>query len=79
MTPSFDVFKIDTFGDVLWHCAQESYLKATAYIQGISLSSPGQYLILNQITGDRVMVGHGASTQDDSSGIESRRAPGNGI
>jgi hypothetical protein len=54
---SFDIFKIQPGGQVRWRGTQESFLTAKKYIQKIILSSPGQYIILNLITGDRVVLG----------------------
>jgi len=57
MIHSFDIFKIQPGGQVRWQGAQESFLTATKHIQRIILSSPGQYMILNQITEDKVVLG----------------------
>ena len=72
MIPAFDIFRIEPSGHVLWQGTQESFLTATKYVQRIAMSSPGQYLILNQTTGEKVVVGEtGVTTQDTSSGVES--------
>ena len=55
MLLSHDVFKIDP-GGVLWRGAAESVAAAKARIQELALSSPGEYLILDQNTGQRVRV-----------------------
>ena len=57
MIHSFDIFKIQPCGQVRWQGTQESFLAAKKHIQKINLSSPGQYIILNQITGDKVVIG----------------------
>ena len=57
MIHSFDIFKIQPGGQVCWQGTQESFLTATKHIQRIILSSPGQYIILNQITGEKVVLG----------------------
>jgi hypothetical protein len=57
MIHSFDIFKIQPGGQVCWQGTQESFLTATKHIQRIILSSPGQYIILKQITGDKVVLG----------------------
>jgi hypothetical protein len=54
---SFDIFKIEPGGRVRWQGAQESFLTAQKHVHRIVLSSPGQYLILDLITGDKVVVG----------------------
>jgi hypothetical protein len=72
MIHSFDIFRIEDGGHVLWQGTQESFLTAKNYIQRIAMSSPGQYIILNQITGEKVVVGEtGVTTQHTSGGVES--------
>ena len=56
MFPSLDIFKIDSGGNVIWSGAVESVDAARARIRKLALSSPGEYLILNQNTGNRVHV-----------------------
>jgi hypothetical protein len=56
MFPSLDIFKIDSGGNVLWRGAVESVEAARKRIQKLALSSPGEYLILDQNTGSRVHV-----------------------
>ncbi len=55
MVPPIDIFKIDG-SDALWREAVESFEAAKACIQKLALSSPGEYLIFDQHTGDRVSV-----------------------
>jgi len=64
MIHSFDIFKLQPGGRVRWQGTQESFLAAKKHIQKIILSSPGQYIILNQTTGEKVVL--------DSSGQESK-------
>jgi hypothetical protein len=59
MVPSLDIFKIDPGGRLLWRGAVESLVAAKARIHRLalcSLSSSGDYLILDQDTGQRVFV-----------------------
>ena len=56
MVPSFDIFKIDLTGDVLWRDAAESLVSARVSIEKLATSSPGEYLIFDQKTGQRVLV-----------------------
>jgi hypothetical protein len=59
MPASLDIFKIDPGGRVLWRGAVETFVAAKARIQNLALSSvssPGEYLILDQDTGQRVLV-----------------------
>lgn len=64
MTPSLDIFRIDPGGRVLWCGAVKSFVAAKARIQMLAVSSPGEYLILDEDTGNRILVMLlGASTQ----------------
>ena len=77
MPPSLDIFKIDPGGRVLWRGAVESFVAAKARIQKLalsSLSSPGEYLILDQKTGQRQRVR--VMLKDDS--IQARSLKGDG-
>src|ERR1700730_7883836 len=56
MVPSFDIFKIDLIGDVLCRDAAESLAAARVSIEKLVTSSPGEYLIFDQKTGQRVLV-----------------------
>jgi hypothetical protein len=56
MVPSFDIFKIDLIGDALWRDAAESLAAARVSIEKLATSSPGEYLIFDQKTGQRVLV-----------------------
>jgi hypothetical protein len=71
MVPSLDIFKIDPYGSVLWRGAVESVEAARACIQKLALSSPGEYLILNQDTGNRVHVTPFTPPQDKARSISS--------
>jgi hypothetical protein len=55
MAPSLDIFRIES-GGVLWCEAVTTIETAKARIQKIALSSPGNYLILDQKTGQRIPV-----------------------
>jgi len=50
-----DIFKTDLDGSVLWRGAVENVEAAKARIQMLAISSPGEYLILDQKTGQRVL------------------------
>ena len=56
MVPSFDIFKIDLIRDVLWQDAAESLAAARVSVEKFARSSPGEYLIFDQKTGQRVLV-----------------------
>jgi hypothetical protein len=51
-----DIFKTDSDGSVLWRGAEENLIAAKRRIEKLALSSPGEYLILDQHTGQRVLV-----------------------
>ena len=55
MAPTLDIFRIESDG-VLWCEAVAAIETAKARIQKIALSSPGNYLILDQKTGQRIPV-----------------------
>lgn len=48
-----DIFKTDSEGGVLWRGAAEDFVAAKKYVEKLALSAPGEYLILNQRTGQR--------------------------
>jgi len=59
MLPALDIFKIDPGGRVLWCGAVASFVAAKARIRMLalnSLSSPGEYLILDLHTAQRVVM-----------------------
>ena len=56
MFPSFDVFQIDDHGRVVWRGFVESLLAARATIQQLMQADPGDYLILDQSSGQRLVV-----------------------
>jgi hypothetical protein len=56
MFPSFDVFKLDSSGHVLWKSFGESFTAAKATTQKLMVASPGDYLIVDQATGKKVVV-----------------------
>jgi hypothetical protein len=55
MVPSLDIFKISG-GNVIWHDAVATLEAAKARIQKFAVSSPGEYFILDQKTGQRLFV-----------------------
>ena len=55
MVPSLDIFKISG-GSVLWRDAVATLETAKARIRKLALSSPGEYFIFDQKTGQRVFV-----------------------
>jgi hypothetical protein len=64
MFQPLDIFKTDSEDGVLWRSAAEDFAAAKRCIEKLALSSPGEYLILDQQTGrrQRMMV----ISKDDS-------------
>jgi hypothetical protein len=61
-----DIFKTDPDGHVLWLGGVESFVAAKRRIEELARSSPGEYLIVDQITGHKVCVMLGVSTPASS-------------
>jgi hypothetical protein len=61
MFPSFDVLQIDDHGRVVWKSFVESVLAARMTIQKLMQSSPIDYLILDQSSGERFVVPRSAA------------------
>src|ERR1700719_5386738 len=53
MFQPLDIFETDSEGGVLWRSAAEDFVAAKRCIENLALSSPGEYLILDQQTGQR--------------------------
>jgi hypothetical protein len=51
-----DIFKTESDGGVLWRAAAENLVTAKACIKKFAVSSPGEYLVLNQHTGNSVRI-----------------------
>jgi hypothetical protein len=56
MVPSFDIFKIHSIGNVLWRDAVESLVGVSVSIETLTTSSPGEYVIFDQKTGQKIFV-----------------------
>ena len=50
---NFDIFKTASDGAVLWRGTAEDFVAAKKRIEELALSAPGEYMILNQRTGQR--------------------------
>lgn len=78
MLHAFDIFRVDSGGGVLWQGTQENFIRAKTHVQEVAVSSPGQYIILNQRTGEKVVLGQlSAPPQVATSGVESGDAARN--
>jgi|HubBroStandDraft_1064217.scaffolds.fasta_scaffold1169635_2 hypothetical protein len=52
----FDIFKAETGGTVLWLGSAEILREAETRVEQLAQRSPGDYLILNQITGTKFAI-----------------------
>jgi hypothetical protein len=72
-TPAFDVFQVQDSG-VLWVGSAQTLEEAQEHVRQKAGFAPGEYLLLNQNTGNRLVIkfdgGHGAGL---SSGSQTRR------
>jgi hypothetical protein len=59
----YDIFRIESNG-VLWCDAVTTVETAKDRVQKLADSSPGTYLILNQTTGQRILVTPGSAAQN---------------
>jgi hypothetical protein len=57
-----DIFETDPDGGVLWLGAAASVAAAKARIEKLERSAPSEYLILDQITRDKLRIVMGIST-----------------
>ena len=56
MFKPLDIFKTDSDGSVIWRGAAETFAAAKAYIKELAASAPGEYFVVDQSTGRRVLV-----------------------
>jgi hypothetical protein len=56
MVPSFDIFKIHSIGDALCCDAVERHVGVSVSIEKLTTSSPGEYVIFDQKTGQKIFV-----------------------
>lgn len=55
MTAPFDIFQAETNGSLLWIGSAETVADAKALVQQHSRNAPGEYLLLDQTTGSKVV------------------------
>ena len=55
MLPSFDILKVEN-GGVRWMESAADLERAKARVKVLAASSPGEYIILNQNTGERISI-----------------------
>ncbi len=55
MIPPFDIFKVESSG-LRWMEVAADLERAKARVKVLSASSPGEYIILNQTTGEKISI-----------------------
>ncbi|MGA7852506.1 MAG: hypothetical protein WCA15_04210 [Candidatus Acidiferrales bacterium] len=55
-TVLFDVFQMEASGTVLWRAAAKTLEEATAHVQKFAMSAPGEYVILDVRTGNKLVI-----------------------
>jgi hypothetical protein len=55
MLPTFDIFKVESDGH-RWMETAQNLARAQARVKVLAASSPGEYLILNQKTGEKISI-----------------------
>lgn len=55
-TIQFDVFQKEPTGTVLWRAAARTMEEATAHVQKLAVSAPGEYVILDMRTGNKLVI-----------------------
>ena len=56
MLPPFDLFKVEKDGNLRWIEVASDLDRAKARAKSLAASSPGEYLIVNQKTGEKVSI-----------------------
>jgi hypothetical protein len=56
MTAPFDIFENEKTGTVLWLGSATTIEEARERIHQVAAQSPAEYLVLNQKTGDKVVI-----------------------
>jgi hypothetical protein len=52
----FDIFQTETGGSVRWLEAAKTLEDAKARVQELALRSPGEYVVLDQKTGNKLVI-----------------------
>lgn len=56
MTLRFDIFRMETGGEVMWREAVETLDQAQLRVRELAESGPGEYLVMNQSTGEKIVI-----------------------
>jgi len=70
MIPPFDIFKVESSG-LRWMEAAPDLERAKTRVRVLSASSPGEYIILNQITGEKITIQRSPSASCSRSAMKS--------
>ena len=65
MAQPFDIFKIAQDGEPVWLEAAQSLDAATARVNALRVNAPGDYMILSQRTGKRIVFTAGGGIKRD--------------
>jgi hypothetical protein len=57
MTDNFDIFRVEAGGAVMWRSAAATIDEAKAHIRQFALRSPGLYIIVDERTGEKILIG----------------------
>jgi hypothetical protein len=72
MLDPFDIFKVEHNGSVRWLRAIADLERAKSYVSKVLVvAAPADYLILNQRTGERIVIQAATSQRDRPSDIPS--------
>ncbi|MFY9805232.1 MAG: hypothetical protein WAK78_01375 [Candidatus Acidiferrales bacterium] len=52
----YDVFQKEASGSVLWRAAAATLEEATAHVQKFAASAPGEYVILEMRSGNKLVI-----------------------
>jgi hypothetical protein len=52
----FEVFQREAGGSVLWRAAARTLEEATARVQQFAMGAPGEYVILDMRTGNKLVI-----------------------
>jgi hypothetical protein len=70
MLDPFDIFKLEENGSVSWTRAISDFERAKSYvIEVLVITTPADYLILNQRTGERTIIKVAPEQRDQCSAI----------
>lgn len=63
MTPPIDIFRLESSDSILWLASAATLEDAKAIIQKISAQPSAQYIVLNQNTGNKLVINSRTRTE----------------